>query len=473
MKWEMVIGLEVHIQLNTKSKLFSSAANKYGQHQNTQAAFLDLGLPGTLPVVNKEAIRKAVIFGLAVDATISKDSFFARKNYFYPDLPKGYQISQSNNPIVQEGKLEIETSKGNKIIRIERAHLEEDAGKSVHGYVGDETGLDYNRAGTPLLEIVTYPDFRSAEEVVVYLKKLHQLVKHLNICDGNMQEGSFRCDVNLSIRPEGEKEFGTRAELKNINSFRFIESAIAYEFSRQVAVLEKGEKVVQETRLYDADANETRSMRAKEDAFDYRYFPDPDLLPLIITDEYIQDIKTNMPLKPEQREALYREHLGEQEVEFLLSNLEIADYYDQVAKSVGYKIAYNWITVDLISILNRLEKEFSGDIVPVNILEEIITNTQSDVISQKAAKQVIGAYIESPKNVDTLIEELGLKQVSDEGAIRELVQGIIRDNPEQAADFKAGKDKLMGFFVGQAMKASKGKANPKQVNQIVQEELNK
>ncbi|APC97071.1 Asp-tRNA(Asn)/Glu-tRNA(Gln) amidotransferase subunit GatB [Francisella frigiditurris] len=473
MKWEMVIGLEVHIQLNTKSKLFSSAANKYGQHQNTQAAFLDLGLPGTLPVVNKEAIRKAVIFGLAVDATISKDSFFARKNYFYPDLPKGYQISQSNNPIVQEGKLEIETSKGNKIIRIERAHLEEDAGKSVHGYVGDETGLDYNRAGTPLLEIVTYPDFRSAEEVVVYLKKLHQLVKHLNICDGNMQEGSFRCDVNLSIRPEGQKEFGTRAELKNINSFRFIESAIAYEFSRQVAVLERGEKVVQETRLYDADANETRSMRAKEDAFDYRYFPDPDLLPLIITDEYIQDIKTNMPLKPEQREALYREHLGEQEVEFLLSNLEIADYYDQVAKSVGYKIAYNWITVDLISILNRLEKEFSGDIVPANILEEIITKTQSDVISQKAAKQVIGAYIESPKNIDSLIEELGLKQVSDEGAIRKLVQGIIRDNPEQAADFKAGKDKLMGFFVGQAMKASKGKANPKQVNQIVQEELNK
>ncbi|MFC4892365.1 Asp-tRNA(Asn)/Glu-tRNA(Gln) amidotransferase subunit GatB [Pseudofrancisella aestuarii] len=473
MKWEMVIGLEVHIQLNTNSKLFSSAANKYGQHQNTQAAFLDLGLPGTLPVVNKEAIRKAVIFGLAVDATISKDSFFARKNYFYPDLPKGYQISQSNNPIVQEGKLEIETSKGNKIIRIERAHLEEDAGKSVHGYVGDETGLDYNRAGTPLLEIVTYPDFRSAEEVVVYLKKLHQLVKHLNICDGNMQEGSFRCDVNLSIRPEGEKEFGTRAELKNINSFRFIESAIAYEFSRQVAVLEKGGKVVQETRLYDADANETRSMRAKENAFDYRYFPDPDLLPLIITEEYIQDIKASMPLKPEQRETIYREHLGEQEVDFLLSNLEIADYYDQVAKSVGYKIAYNWITVDLISILNRLEKEFSGDIVPANILEEIITKTQSDVISQKAAKQVIGAYIESPKNIDTLIEELGLKQVSDEGAIRELVQGIIRDNPEQAADFKAGKDKLMGFFVGQAMKASKGKANPKQVNQIVQEELSK
>ncbi|KEI34892.1 aspartyl-tRNA(Asn) amidotransferase, subunit C [Francisella sp. W12-1067] len=473
MNWEMVIGLEVHIQLNTKSKLFSSSATKYGQHQNSQASFLDLGLPGTLPVVNKEAIRKAIIFGLAVDAKISKDSFFARKNYFYPDLPKGYQISQSNNPIVQDGKLDIQTSKGDKVIRIERAHIEEDAGKSIHGYVAGETGLDYNRAGTPLLEIVTYPDFRSAEEVVVYLKKLHQLVKHLNICDGNMQEGSFRCDVNLSIRPQGQAEFGTRAELKNINSFRFIDKAIEYEYARQVAVLESGGVVIQETRLYDADANETRSMRAKEDAFDYRYFPDPDLLPLKITDEYIEEIKSQMPLKLEQREELYHKHLGDQEVEFLLSNLELADYYDKLIPKFDYKLAYNWLTVDLISILNRLEKEFSAAVLPADILGQIIESVQKDAISQKAAKQVMSSYIESPRNIETIIEDLGLKQVSDEGAIRELVREIIKANPQQADDFKAGKTKLMSFFVGQAMKVSKGKANPKQVNQIVQEELNK
>lgn len=473
MNWEMVIGLEVHIQLNTKSKLFSTSATKYGQHQNTQAAFLDLGLPGTLPVVNKEVVRKAVMFGLAVDAKISKDSFFARKNYFYPDLPKGYQTSQSTNPIVQEGQLDIETSKGQKVIRIERAHLEEDAGKSLHGYIPGETGLDYNRAGTPLLEIVTYPDFRSAEEVVVYLKKLHQLVKHLNICDGNMQEGSFRCDVNLSIRPKGQEEFGTRAELKNINSFRFIDKAIEYEFNRQVVVLESGGEVVQETRLYDADANETRSMRSKEDAFDYRYFPDPDLLPLKITDEYIEQIKQQMPLKPEQREELYCKHLSEQEVEFLLSNLEIADYYDKLIQKFDYKVAYNWLTVDLISTLNKLEKEFTSDILPVETLTEIIEAVQKDTISQKSAKQVMLSFIENPRAINVIIEELGLKQVSDEGAIRGLVQGIIAKNPQQAADFKAGKTKLMSFFVGQVMKASKGKANPKQVNQIVQEELNK
>lgn len=473
MNWEMVIGLEVHIQLSTKSKLFSTSATKYGQHQNTQAAFLDLGLPGTLPVINKEVIRKATMFGLAVDATISKDSFFARKNYFYPDLPKGYQISQSTNPIVQDGKFDIQTSKGDKTIRIERAHLEEDAGKSVHGYVAGETGLDYNRAGTPLLEIVTHPDFRSAEEVIAYLKKLHQLVKQLGICDGNMQEGSFRCDVNLSIRPFNQEEFGTRAELKNINSFKFIDKAIDYEYNRQISVLESGREVVQETRLYDADANETRSMRAKEDAFDYRYFPDPDLLPLIISDEYIDSVRKEMLLKPEEREFLYRKHLGNQEVEFLLSNLDIASYYDKLITKLDYKVAYNWVTVDLIATLNKLGKEFTAEIVPVNTLLEIIISVQKDVISQANGKKVIAGYIEAPDSVETIIERLGLKQVSDEGAIRELVQGIINANPQQSADFKAGKTKLMGFFVGQAMKASKGKANPKQVNQIVIDELNK
>ena len=473
MKWEMVIGLEVHLQLNTQSKLFSSSATKYGQPQNTQAAFLDLGLPGTLPVVNKEVIRKSVIFGLAVGARISKDSFFARKNYFYPDLPKGYQISQSSNPIVQDGSLYIETTTGNKTIRIERAHIEEDAGKSLHGYVQGETGLDYNRAGTPLLEIVTHPDFRSAEEVTVYLKKLRQLVKHLDISDGNMQEGSFRCDVNLSIRPFGQEAYGTRAELKNINSFKFIDKAIDYEYSRHIAVLEGGAEVVQETRLYDAYANETRSMRAKEDAYDYRYFPDPDLLPLIITDEYILAIKKNMPLRPEERQELYRKHLGDQEVDFMLSNLEMANYYDQLTKSLDYKVAYNWLAVDLISVLNKLETSFSVEAMPANVLVEIVQSVQKDVISQANGKKVIASYIEKPNSVDGIIEKLGLKQVSDEGAIRELVQGIIVANPEQAADFKAGKTKLMSFFVGHAMKLSKGKANPKQVNQIVIDELSR
>ncbi len=473
MNWEMIIGLEVHIQLSTNSKLFSTSATKYGQHQNTQAAFLDLGLPGTLPVVNKEAIRKAVIFGLAVGAKISKNSFFARKNYFYPDLPKGYQISQYNNPIVQDGKLDITTSKGDKSIRIERAHLEEDAGKSLHGYVPGETWLDYNRAGTPLLEIVTHPDFRSAEEVVVYLKKLHQLVKQLGICDGNMQEGSFRCDVNLSIRPFNQEAYGTRAEIKNINSFKFIDKAIDYEFNRQISVLENGGEVVQETSLYDADANETRSMRAKEDADDYRYFPDPDLLPLTITDEYIESVKADMPLTPEVRKKLYSMHLGDQEIDFLFSNLEIANYYDKLVKSFDYKVAYNWLTVYLLSVLNKLGKEFTQNLVPTEVLAEIIMSVQKDVISQANAKKVITAYIEKPNSINAIIEELHLKQVSDEGPIRELVQGIIEANPEQAADFKAGQTKLMSFFVGQAMKASKGKANPKQVNQMFIDELNK
>ena len=473
MKWEMVIGLEVHIQLNTKSKLFSTSATQYGQAPNTQAAFLDLGLPGTLPVINKEVIRKAVTFGLAVDATISQDSFFARKNYFYPDLPKGYQISQSSNPIVQNGVLEVSTANYDKVIRIERAHLEEDAGKSIHGYVPDETGLDYNRAGTPLLEIVTHPDFRSSEEVLLYLKKLHQLVKHLDICDGNMQEGSFRCDVNLSIRPFGQEEYGTRAELKNINSFKFIDKAIDHEFDRQVVVLESGGEVLQETRLYDADANETRSMRSKEDAYDYRYFPDPDLLPIKITDDYIAKVAANMPLMPEQRQELYAQHLASQDVDFILSNLGMADYFDQVAKVVGHKTAYNWTAIDLVSVFNKAGMGFAKDIVPSDVLVEIIESVQKDVISQKAAKQVIAAYIEKPSAIADIIDSLGLKQVSDEGAIRQIVQDIIVANPAPAADFKAGKVKLMGFFVGQAMKASKGKANPKQVNQIVKEELNK
>ena len=473
MNWEMVIGLEVHIQLNTKSKLFSTSSTKYGQHQNTQASFLDLGLPGTLPVVNKEVIRKATMFGLAIDAKISKNSFFARKNYFYPDLSKRYQISQCNNPIVQEAKLCIKTSKCNKSIRIERAHLEEDAGKSLHGCVAGETGLDYNRAGIPLLEIVTHPDFRSVEEVIVYLKKLHHLVKQLGICDGNMQEGSFRCDVNLSICPFGQEEYGTRTELKNINSFKFIYKAIEYEYNRQISVLENDGEVIQETRLYDADVNETRSMRAKEDAYDYRYFPDPDLLPLIITDEYIESIRNDMPLSLDDRKDLYSEHLGEQEVDFLLSNLEMANYYDQLVKSLDYNVAYNWLAIDLISVLNKLGKEFSESFLPAEILVEVIVSVQKDVISQTNGKKVIRAYIEEPNSINVIVNKLGLKQDSNEGDIRELVQGIITANSEQAADFKAGKTKLIDFFVGQAMKLSKGKANPKQVNHIVIDELSK
>ncbi|GGF89636.1 MULTISPECIES: Asp-tRNA(Asn)/Glu-tRNA(Gln) amidotransferase subunit GatB [Cysteiniphilum] len=471
MSYEMVIGLEVHVQLKTQAKIFSPAATLYGQEPNTQVSFLDVALPGTLPVVNKQAIDMAVMFGLAVDATISKNSFFSRKNYFYPDLPKGYQISQSNNPIVQNGQLEITTNKGIKTIRIERAHLEEDAGKSVHDFIGDQTGLDYNRAGTPLLEIVTHPDFRSAEEVICYLKDLHQLVQHLGICDGNMQEGSFRCDVNLSIRKTGE-DLGTRAELKNINSFRFIESAIHYEYQRQVNVLDKGGIITQETRLYDPDNNETRSMRSKENAFDYRYFPDPDLLPIILSNEEIESIHSQMPLLPKVRRETYAKALNVDEVNFLMDNPTVADYYDALAKNISAKTAYNWVAVELQAVFNRVQSTFDARRVPVHVLLELIACVDKDEVSLKSAKTVLQNYYDQPQAIQSIIDQLGVRQSNDLGFVESLVDEILAQNPQQVQDYRAGNKKLLSFFVGQIMKNSKGKANPKQVNEILNKKLN-
>ncbi|WP_395946357.1 Asp-tRNA(Asn)/Glu-tRNA(Gln) amidotransferase subunit GatB [Caedibacter taeniospiralis] len=470
MSYEMVIGLEVHVQLKTKAKIFSNAASLYGQVPNTQVSFVDIALPGTLPVVNKKAIEMAIKFGVAVDAMISKNSFFARKNYFYPDLPKGYQISQSHNPIVQNGKLNIQTSKGAKTIRIERAHLEEDAGKSVHDFIGEQTGLDYNRAGTPLLEIVTHPDFRSAEEVVCYLKDLHQLVQHLGICDGNMQEGSFRCDVNLSVRKENEP-LGTRAELKNINSFRFIESAIHYEYQRQIRLLEKGEKITQETRLYDADKNETRSMRSKENAFDYRYFPDPDLLPMMISVEEIEAIKADIPMLPKVRQEAYAKVLNDDEVSFLMDNPEVADYYDRLAASLAPRVAYNWVAVELQALFNKAQTAFNPDSVPVAIVHEIIQSIEKDEISLKSAKAVLQNYYETSQPIQRIIDQLGVRQHNDAGLVEALIDEVMAQSPKQVEDYRAGNVKLLSFFVGQVMKSSKGKANPKQVNEVLIKKL--
>ncbi|MBK2125416.1 Asp-tRNA(Asn)/Glu-tRNA(Gln) amidotransferase subunit GatB [Fangia hongkongensis] len=471
MSYEMVIGLEVHIQLQSASKIFSDSPTTYGQPANTQVSWIDLGMPGTLPIINQKAIDMAIMFGLATNATISKNSFFARKNYFYPDLAKGYQISQSDNPIVQNGRLTIKLPNGEKIIHIERAHLEEDAGKSVHHLIGDETGIDYNRAGTALLEIVTEPDFRSSEEVLCYLKTLHRLVRHLGICDGNMQEGSFRADVNLSIRKQGDKALGTRAELKNINSFRFIEAAIQSEFQRQVDIIESGEAVKQETRLYDPDKNETRAMRSKEDAFDYRYFPDPDLLPMTLTDAYIETIEKTMPLLPEARLTNYTKVLSDEQANYLMDNPEIANYFDRLSQSITPSVAFNWISIELQSLFNRQQIPFSETIIPAEVLGEIINAVNSEQISMKSAKQVLQSYYDSPDKIEHIIDTLGVRQVNDSALIEALADEIIAKNPDQAAELKAGKTKLMGFFVGQIMKGAKGKANPKQANEIIKQKL--
>ena len=389
MRFEMVIGLEVHIQLKMASKIFSEAPTSYGQPPNTEVSWVDIGMPGTLPVVNRKVVEMAVCFALAVDGEIARDSFFARKNYFYPDLAKGYQISQSDCPIVRNGKLSIQGTSGEKVIHIERAHLEEDAGKSVHNFIGESTGLDYNRAGTPLLEIVSAPDFRSGEEVVRYLKTLHQLVRHLKICDGNMQEGSFRCDVNLSVREKGDMALGVRTEMKNLNSFRFIEKAIEYEFNRQVNLIQKGHTVKQETRLYDPDKNETRAMRQKEDAFDYRYFPDPDLLPISVTDVLIDSIRAKMPILAQVRRQKYAEILAETQVAFLMDDPEVADYFDKVSEKVAPKKAFNWISVELQSLFNRQNSRFDDGKFPPRVLIELIEKVDDEVISLKSAKQVM------------------------------------------------------------------------------------
>jgi aspartyl-tRNA(Asn)/glutamyl-tRNA(Gln) amidotransferase subunit B len=475
MQWETVIGLEIHAQLATKSKIFSGAATAYGAEPNTQACAVDLGLPGVLPVLNREAVRMAVKFGLAIGAKVAPRSVFARKNYFYPDLPKGYQISQYDLPVVSTGQIIIEVDGVEKLVGITRAHLEEDAGKSLHEDFHGFTGIDLNRAGTPLLEIVSEPDLRSAKEAVAYMKKLHALVRYLEICDGNMQEGSFRCDANVSVRPKGQEKFGTRAEIKNLNSFRFVEKAINYEIERQIELIESGGTVVQETRLYDSAKDETRSMRSKEEANDYRYFPDPDLLPLEITSEFIEDVRGGLPELPDEKRDRFKAQYGlnDYDASVLTATRELADYYEAVVKAAGCdaKLCANWVMGDLAGALNKAGLEIEQSPVQPERLAGLVQRIADDTISGKIAKQVFEALWESGETADAIIEQQGLKQITDTGAIEAIIDQIIAANPDQVAGYRGGKDKLFGFFVGQAMKATGGKANPAQLNELLKKKL--
>ena len=475
MQWETVIGLEIHAQLATKSKIFSGAATLYGAEPNTQACAIDLGLPGVLPVLNQEAVKMAVKFGLAIGATVSPRSVFARKNYFYPDLPKGYQISQFDLPVVSTGETTIVVDGEEKVIGITRAHLEEDAGKSLHEDFEGHTGIDLNRAGTPLLEIVSEPDMRSAKEAVAYMKKLHALVRYLEICDGNMQEGSFRCDANVSIRPKGQEKFGTRAEIKNLNSFRFVEKAINYEVLRQIEILENGGTIVQETRLYDANKDETRSMRSKEEANDYRYFPDPDLLPLEIDANFIESVRTQLPELPDQKKLRFKAQYGltDYDAEVLTATRELASYFEQVALLSGSdpKLCANWVMGDLAAALNKAGLEIEESPVDPQRLAGLIQRIADDTISGKIAKQVFEGLWASLESADAIIDREGLRQITDTGAIEAIIDAIIAENPAQVEGYRSGKDKLFGFFVGQAMKATEGKANPAQLNELLKKKL--
>ncbi len=478
MEWEVVIGLEIHTQLATKSKIFSGAPTTYGAEPNTQACAVDLGLPGVLPVLNEEAVKMAIKFGLAVDAEIADRSVFARKNYFYPDLPKGYQISQYELPVVGKGQISIELEDGSeKVIGITRAHLEEDAGKSLHEDFHGQTGIDLNRAGTPLLEIVSEPDMRSAKEAVAYMKKIHSLVRYLEICDGNMQEGSFRCDANVSVRPKGQEKFGTRAELKNINSFRNVERAINYEIERQIDVLEGGGEVVQETRLYDADKNETRSMRSKEEANDYRYFPDPDLLPLLIENELLESVRATLPELPNEKRDRFVNELGLSlyDASLLTSSRELADYFEAVLAATGNndpKQCANWVIGEVSAALNKANLEITESPVSAAQLASVLLRIADNTISGKIAKTVFDALWKGEgEDADAVIEAKGLKQVTDTGAIESMIDEVIAANPDQKQQYKEGKEQLFGYFVGQVMKASKGKANPAQVNEILKKKL--
>ncbi|MEX2149275.1 MAG: Asp-tRNA(Asn)/Glu-tRNA(Gln) amidotransferase subunit GatB [Steroidobacteraceae bacterium] len=471
-EWETVIGLEIHAQLATRSKIFSGSSTAYGAAPNVQANLVDLGYPGVLPVLNREAVRMAVRFGLAIGAAISRRSIFARKNYFYPDLPKGYQISQYEQPIVEGGTIDVVLEDGaRKTIGVTRAHLEEDAGKSLHEGLGRSTGIDLNRAGTPLLEIVSEPDMRSAREAVAYMKKVHTLVRYLEICDGNMQEGSFRCDANVSVRHRGRHDFGTRCEIKNLNSFRFIERAINHEVARQIELIEGGGSVVQETRLYDPDRDETRSMRSKEEANDYRYFPDPDLLPLALDDLFIEEVRGALPELPDAKAArLVREHgLSEYDAGVLTASRELADYYEQVAAGTDgeWKLAANWVMGELSGFLNRDGLEIGESRVDAPRLAGLLKRIVDGTVSGKLAKEVFEAMWGEGKDADAVIEARGLRQITDTAEIERVIAEVMAANPRQLADYRAGKDKLFGFFVGQVMKATAGKANPAQVNELL------
>ncbi len=480
MEWEVVIGLETHVQLQTKTKIFSGASTAYGAEPNTQACEVSIALPGVLPVLNKEAVECAVKFGLAVDAEIAPRSVFARKNYFYPDLPKGYQISQFELPVVGKGEVTIqvpETKKQaayEKVVGITRAHLEEDAGKSVHGAVEDMSGIDLNRAGTPLLEIVTEPDMRSSAEAVAYAKKLHELVQWIGICDGNMQEGSFRCDVNVSVRPKGTKELGTRREIKNLNSFKFMQQAIAYETQWQIETLEDGGTIEQATILFNPDTGETRAMRSKEEANDYRYFPDPDLLPLEVTEADKARVQADMPELPEAMKTRFEKEyaLSNYDASAITSSRGVADYFVETVNAGGdAKLAANWVMGGITAKLNAEDKTIADSPIQPNDLAQLLKRIADGTISNNAGKQVFEAMWSGDADVDAIIDAKGLKQVSDSGAIEAMVDEVLAANPKMIEEFKAGKDKAFNALVGQTMKASKGKANPAQVNAILKKKL--
>ena len=474
--WETVIGLEIHAQLATRSKIFSGSATSYGAQPNAHANLVDLGYPGVLPVLNGEAVRMAVKLGLAIDARIARTSVFARKNYFYPDLPKGYQISQYELPIVAGGALEIVLEDGSrKRIGITRAHLEEDAGKSLHEGLPGVSGIDLNRAGTPLIEIVSEPQMRSAKEAVAYMKKVHTLVRYLEICDGNMQEGSFRCDANVSVRRQGAEAFGTRAEIKNLNSFRYVEKAILYEVSRQVELLESGGKVKQETRLYDADKGETRSMRSKEEANDYRYFPDPDLLPVMLSDAFVEEVRRDLPELPDEKARRFASDYGLSPYDALVltASRELAAYYEEVARAVPgeAKLAANWVMGELAASLNKESLDIGGSPIPSAKLAALLKRIADQTISGKIAKEVFEAMWASGSEPDAIIEAKGLRQITDTAAIERVIDEVMAKNPEQLAAYRSGKDKLFGFFVGQVMKATGGKANPAELNKLLKSKL--
>ena len=474
MSWETVIGLEIHAQLSTKSKLFSGGSTEFGAESNTNVDLVDMGLPGVLPVANKEAFYKAIRFGLATGAEINQTSSFDRKNYFYPDLPKGYQITQMTKPIVEKGSIKILVDDSEKIINITRAHLEEDAGKSIHDLYEGETAVDLNRAGTPLLEIVSEPEISNAKEAVAYFKAIRQLVTFLDICDGNMAQGSMRCDVNVSVKKTDSSELGTRAELKNINSFKFIEKAINFEIDRQIRLLESGESVVQETRLYDSENNETRSMRSKEEANDYRYFPCPDLLPVVISDKELIEIKENLPELPEEKENRYIKEIGldESEAKIISSSKTMANMFeDASSKTNNTKLVANWLVGDISALLNKDNIEIDESNLSAENFGKLIERISDNTISGKIAKSVLDEIWENGSDVDEIIESKGLVQIQDESLLEEIANKVIESNPDQVSAYKNGKDKLFGFFVGQVMKETQGKANPKSVNEILRKIL--
>jgi len=475
MQWEVVIGLETHVQLSTASKMFSGASTAFGAPPNTQACAVDIALPGVLPVTNKAAIERAIRFGLAVGGSINRRSIFARKNYFYPDLPKGYQISQYERPIVQGGTLHVQMGESEKVVRLTRAHLEEDAGKLLHDRYDDLSGIDLNRAGTPLLEIVSEPDMRSAEEASAYAKTLHALVRWIEISDGNMQEGSFRCDANVSVRPHGSDKLGTRCEIKNLNSFRFLEHAINYEVRRQIEILEEGGKIVQETRLYDPDRNQTRSMRSKEDAHDYRYFPDPDLLPLELSEAWIEQVGQGLPELPRaKRDRFEREFgLSAYEASALTGTRDFAEFFESLVRALGgaHRLAASWVLGEFSAALNRSGIDVSESPVTSDRLAGLLKRIEENWITRKSAGEVFDDMWNGSMDADAIIESRGLKQISDSGEIERIIDGIVASNPSQVAEFRAGKEKAFNFFVGQVMKATRGKANPVHVNEILRRKL--